>query len=306
MRENHREPEVPGKEWRARSNPLFFHKWARVVFVLEIVIVVCVLLLSSLLSFSSRFWLSRFDLVVPCLLVSHLQSRHRHRTLWFCVQYILEEFVCRAERRVLWVSWGVWDWFSESCAPQIIFFRGHLVFRVFRRLCFGYLCHFPFAWRHPDTEAWQALGRYWTHSFWAWSGQNCWSFRGASQSSTHPRTWWQHLLRSPSLPSLRPEVPKYSLVKIGGILCTMPRFRRKMMVFATTQSTTLSKLRDICVQGMRDLCLWSHDHESANHQVFLDDPSLIDPRHAHFMFLTDTGPMLWRNNVLLFGGKGAL
>ena len=36
--------------WRVRSNPLFFNTWARVVLVLEIVIVVCVPLLSSLLS----------------------------------------------------------------------------------------------------------------------------------------------------------------------------------------------------------------------------------------------------------------
>ena len=74
----HRPLLLSASTWRARSNPLFFLKWARVVLVLEIVIVVCVPLLSSL--HSSGFWSSRFDLVVFCLLVSHLHSRHRHRT----------------------------------------------------------------------------------------------------------------------------------------------------------------------------------------------------------------------------------
>ena len=49
---------------------------------------------------------------------------------------------CLAERRVLWVSWGVWDMFSDVCASQFVFFRGHLVFQGFPTFVFWLLVSF--------------------------------------------------------------------------------------------------------------------------------------------------------------------
>ena len=73
------------------------------------------------------------------------------------------------------------------------------------------------------------------------------------------------------------------------------------MVLATTVDDVIATARHMHAQWMRDLHLWSHDHESAYRQFLLDDP-----RYAYLILLTDNGPLLWRNNVLLFGAKGAV
>ena len=108
-------------------------------FFLVILIVLYVSLLLSLFCLIGFwYWSSRFDVVVPCLLVSHLHSRRRHRTCLLVVHavHLGRVCACRAERRVLWVSWGVWDMFTESCTSQFIFFRGHLVFQGFLTFVF--------------------------------------------------------------------------------------------------------------------------------------------------------------------------
>ena len=70
------------------------------------------------------------------------------RTVCLCMQCISEGFVravlnvgCYGSRGVFGICW---DMCSERCTSQFIFFRGHVVFQGFRRLCFGYLFLLPF------------------------------------------------------------------------------------------------------------------------------------------------------------------
>ncbi len=50
-----------------------------------------------------------------------------------------------------------------------------------------------------------------------------------------------------------------------------------------------------------DLGTWVHDHEGAYRQL-----PLRDPDEAYFVLETDTGPTLWRHNVLLFGAVASV
>ena len=109
----------------------------------------------------------------------------------------------------------------------------------------------------------------------------------------------------------------------GSIFCVRHHLRvcyrryqstawRRLAAFSATTQTrdgprhhtvddVIATARHMHAQGMRDLQLWSHDHESAYRQLLFDDPI-----YAYLILLTDNGPMLWRNNVLLFGAKGAV
>ena len=60
---------------------------------------------------------------------------------------------CRAERRVLWVSWGVWVLFSEGCTSQFLFFRGHLVFQGFPTFVFWLPLSFSFPLIRGDVAS---------------------------------------------------------------------------------------------------------------------------------------------------------
>ena len=53
---------------------------------------------------------------------------------------------------------------------------------------------------------------------------------------------------------------------------------------------------DVC-----DLLVWGHDHEGAYRQL-----PLRHPPHAYLLIVTNTGPQLWRHNVLLFGAAASV
>ena len=89
--------------------------------------------------------------------------------------------------------------------------------------------------------------------------------------------------------------------KTRGGRITIHQFRKNCGPRHHTVDDLLLAARYLNHRGHSDIHPWSHDHESAYRQLLLANPEL-----ALILILTDDGPIIFMNHVLLFGATGSV